>query len=249
MTESVEARRFDRGDGLELAYRPRAGESPTLIFLPGYASDMDGGKAIALDRFAAERGLAMLRFDYSGTGLSDGNFDDGTIEIWLADALAAIDALTDGPLILVGSSMGGWIAFHVALQRPGRVMALVGIAAAPDFTEWGYTKAEKAEIAASGRLVQPNISGGDPWLTTSNFWESGQRLCLLEEPIDIICPVRLIHGDQDPEVPLSVASRLLGALRSDDVQLTIVKGGGHRLSQPREIDLILRTVAGLVETA
>ena len=240
---------LDPGDGPRLAFRLRDGDSPTLMWLPGYASDMEGTKVLALDAFAEARGLSMLRFDYSGNGSSEGEFEDGTLERWVREAELLFDEITRGPAILVGSSMGGWIALHLALRRPERVSALVGIAAAPDFTEWGYTEAEKAEIAASGRLVQPNISGGDPWLTTRNFWESGQRLCLLEEPIDIICPVRLIHGDQDPEVPLSVASRLLGALRSDDVQLTIVKGGGHRLSQPHEIEAILRTVEGLLERA
>lgn len=249
MIAPVEARRFDRGDGTMLAYRRRDGASPTLVFLPGYASDMDGAKAQALDGFAAGRGIGMLRFDYAGTGLSDGRFEDGTIENWLGDALAVIDAHSDGPLILVGSSMGGWIALHVALARPERVRGILTIAAAPDFTDWGYTEAEKAEIAATGQLVQPNLSGGDPWLTTRAFWESGQRLRLLDGPIAIDCPVRLVQGDKDVEVPVEIASRLVAALRSADVQLTIVKGGGHRLSEPSEIALILRTAAGLLETA
>jgi pimeloyl-ACP methyl ester carboxylesterase len=227
-------------DGRRLACRLRAGASPTLLFLPGYASDMDGAKAVALDAFAGRRGLAMLRFDYSGTGLSGGSFDDGTLERWLGEALALLDQLTRGPVVLVGSSMGGWIALHLALQRPGRVAALVGIAAAPDFTDWGFSDADKAKLAANGRLELPQ-------LVTHGFWQSGQQLRLLDTPIDIACPVRLLHGEADSDVPPAVAMKLLERVACADAQLTIVKGGGHRLSEPHEIETILRTVAGLVQ--
>ncbi len=236
---SAELRHIDVG-GLRLACRLRVGGPPTLLFLPGYASDMDGAKAVALDAFAGRRGLAMLRFDYSGTGLSGGSFDDGTLERWLGEALALLDQLTRGPVVLVGSSMGGWIALHLALQRPGRVAALVGIAAAPDFTDWGFSDADKAKLAANGRLEQPQ-------LVTHGFWQSGQQLRLLDTPIDIACPVRLLHGDADSDVPPAVAMKLLERVACADAQLTIVKGGGHRLSEPHEIETILRTVAGLVE--
>jgi pimeloyl-ACP methyl ester carboxylesterase len=214
-----------------IAYRLRPGASPALVFFPGYASDMEGSKALALDAFAQRRGLAMLRFDYSGTGSSSGAFDDGTLAGWLEESLNMIDQLTDGSLILVGSSMGGWLSLHVALLRPERVQALVGIAVATDFTEWGFGNAEAAEKAGISRP----------------FWESGQRLRLLGGMIAIDCPVRLIHGELDREVPLDVALRTMRQLRSADVQLTIIKGGGHRLSEPREIETILRTVGGLLE--
>ena len=220
-------------DGRRIAYRLRAGGSPTLVFLPGYASDMEGAKALALDSFAARRGLAMLRFDYSGTGSSSGQFSDGTLASWLDDALAAIDQLTEGPLALVGSSMGGWLALHLALLRADRVRGLVGIAAAADFTDWGFPDARSAQ------------SQGIP----PAFYETGQRLRLLQGEIAIDCPVRLIHGERDEEVPLDVAFRTLRALRSADVQLQVIKGGGHRLSGPHEIEAILRTVAGLLEPA
>jgi pimeloyl-ACP methyl ester carboxylesterase len=219
--------------GRRIAYRSRAGASPTLMFLPGYASDMKGAKALALDAFAERRGLAMLRFDYSGTGSSGGKFEKGTLAMWLEEALAAADQLTGGPLILVGSSMGGWIALHVALRRPERVLGLVGIAAAPDFTDWGFGNEQAAQ--------QQGIAPG--------FWRSGQELCLLRGEIAVDCPVRLIHGECDSEVPIDVAMRTLRALRSADVQLNVIKGGGHRLSEPREIDAILRTVAALLESA
>jgi pimeloyl-ACP methyl ester carboxylesterase len=216
-----------------IAYRLRQGSEPTVVFLPGYASDMDGAKALALDAFADKRGIAMLRFDYSGTGSSGGRFEDGTLERWLNEALAAVDQLTQGPLVIVGSSMGGWIALHLALLRPERVQSLVGIAAAPDFTDWGFADGAGAEQQGIARA----------------FWESGQRLRLLDKQIAIHCPVRLIHGEEDHEVPLDVAFRTMRALRSADVQLQVIKGGGHRLSGPREIDAILRSVAGLLEPA
>ena len=214
-----------------IAYRLRRGNVPTLVFLPGYASDMEGTKAVALDAFADAHGFAMLRFDYSGTGSSPGRFEDGTLASWLEEALLAVDQLTQGPLILVGSSMGGWIALHLALRRPARVKALVGIAAAPDFTNWGFADGGDAQ----GR----GIAG--------NFWQSGQQLLLLDGEIAIDCPVRLLHGERDAEVPLDIAFRTMRALRSGDVQLNVFKGGGHRLSEPHEIDAILRTVAALIE--
>jgi pimeloyl-ACP methyl ester carboxylesterase len=158
-----------------------------------------------------------------------------------------IDRLTEGPAVLVGSSMGGWIALHLALRRPERVTALVGIAAAPDFTEWGYTDEEKATIQRDGRLDQPNPYGPEPQLTTLAFWQSGQAMLLLQGEIPIDCPVRLTHGDADQDVPLDVAFRLKDKLRSADVQVTVIKGGSHRLSEAHEIETILRTVSSLLE--
>ena len=233
--------------GRRLAYRLRAGSSPTLLFLPGYASDMEGAKAVAIDAFAERHGLAMLRFDYSGTGSSAGSFADGTLGAWIDEALAMIDQLTEGPLMVVGSSMGGWIALHLALRRPERVQALVGIAAAPDFTTWGFTPEQKQELLAQGKIERCNPYGGDSQLTTRAFWESGEALRLLDAPIALDCPVRLVHGEADTDVPVAVALQLMDRLRSADVQLNILKGGGHRLSEPREIDAIIRTIAALVE--
>jgi pimeloyl-ACP methyl ester carboxylesterase len=234
-------------EGRRLAYRLRAGSSPTLLFLPGYASDMEGAKAVAIDAYAQRRGLAMLRFDYAGTGSSGGSFADGTLDAWIDEALAMIDQLTEGPLVVVGSSMGGWIALHLALRRPERVEAVVGIAAAPDFTNWGFTAVQKHELLEQGRIARSNPYGGDSQLTTRPFWESGESLRLLDGPIDVDCPVRLVHGEADQDVPVAVALQLMDRLRSADVQLNILKGGGHRLSEPREIDAIVRTIAALVE--
>ncbi len=234
-------------DGRRIAYRLRPGASPATVFLPGYASDMEGTKALALDEFAERRGLSMLRLDYSGTGSSSGKFEDGTLAIWLEEALAAVDELTSGSLILAGSSMGGWIALHLALLRPERVCAMVGIAAAPDFTDWGFSEEQKAALERDGRIEEPNPYGPEPSVFTRAFWESGQRLRLLDSEIAIDCPVGLIHGEVDREVPLEVAFRLMQRLRSSDVQLNVLKGGGHRLSEPHEIRAILGTVEALLE--
>jgi pimeloyl-ACP methyl ester carboxylesterase len=233
-------------NGRRLAYRLREGRSPTILFLPGYASDMEGAKALALEAFTQSQGLAMLRFDYSGTGASEGRFEEGTLGGWLDEAMFMLDTLIEGPVVLAGSSMGGWIALHMALHRPERVAGLIGIAAAPDFTDWGYTDAQKAVIRDSGRLELPNPYGPEPHLITRGFWQSGEALRLLHAPIAIDCPVRLIHGDADNEVPLPIALKLLEKLRSSDVQLTAIKGGGHRLSQPNELKAILRAAATLI---
>jgi pimeloyl-ACP methyl ester carboxylesterase len=233
----------------KIAYRLRQGAQPTLVFLPGYASDMEGAKALAIDELAKRRGFAILRFDYSGTGASSGKFERGTLALWLEEALAAIDQLTSGPLILVGSSMGGWIALHLALLRPDRIHALVGIAAAPDFTDWGFDEHQKAALKADGRIEEANPYGPQPSIFTREFWESGQQLLLLGKELPVDCRVRLLHGERDEEVPVEIALRLMRAFRSGDVQLNVVKGGGHRLSQPHEIDAILRTIVNLLESA
>ena len=233
-------------DGLRLAYRKREGRGPTIVFLPGYASDMDGAKAVAIDAFAVERGLAIIRLDYSGTGSSGGEFEAGTLARWADEALLVLEKQTEGPVVLVGSSMGGWIALHLALRRPERVAGLVGIAAAPDFTEWGFPDHLKERLAAGETLRRETPDGGAQ-VTTSGFWMSGQSLRLLDSEIPVDCPVRLLHGDCDDVVPLDIAFRIKDRLRSGDVQVTVIKGGGHRLSEPHEIDAILRTVAAFVE--
>jgi pimeloyl-ACP methyl ester carboxylesterase len=227
--------------GRSIAYRARPGAGPTLLFLPGYASDMDGAKALAIDAFAEQRGMGCLRFDYSGTGSSAGDFSEGTLARWLDEALAIVDRHSEGQVIPIGSSMGGWLALHLALRRLERVAALVGIAAAPDFTDWGFDAAQREIIATQGAIgpVDHRIHRG--------FWESGQALRLLDATIELTCPVRLVHGELDRDVPLDIAFRLMRALGSADVQLMVIKGGGHRLSEPREIAAILRVIANLLE--
>lgn len=237
---------LDRG-GRRLALRRRAGRGPALLFLPGYMSDMEGGKATALDAWAAAQGRAMLRFDYGGCGLSDGLFEAQTLALWRDDALAMLDSL-DGPAVLVGSSMGGWLMLLVALARPERVRALVGIAAAPDFTDWGFDSARKAEIRERGRLEEPSPYGDAPCVTTRAFWESGESLRLLDGEIAIDCPVRLLHGLADADVPWRISLRLMESLRSADVQAILIKDGDHRLSREGDLARLIATVANLLET-
>lgn len=231
-------------DGRRIALRHRPGAGPTLLFLPGYASDMLGSKAQALDALAEEQGLALLRFDYSGTGESGGAFQEGTLERWLEEA-EAVASLANGPLILIGSSMGGWLMLHLAERLGERIAALVGIAAAPDFTDWGYLKEEKARLHADGHLRRPNPYGGEAELTTLGFWQSGERLKLLDRSVAFQGPVRLLHGDADAEVPLSLAFRIKDQLASGDVQVVVVKNGTHRLSQPHELALLQNVVLSL----
>ncbi len=236
------------GEGLHLAYRHRKGRGPTVIFLPGYASDMDGAKASALDAWAEAEGRAMLRFDYAGCGGSGGDFEIQTLHNWRGDALAMIDEVADeGPVVLVGSSMGGWLMLLVALARPERVAGLAGIAAAPDFTAWGFSQEQKMRILSDGRLEQPNPYG-PPMVTTRAFWESGESLRLLHGPIAIDCPVRLLHGQQDEAVSWTWSLELMKLIRSADVQTAIVKDGDHRLSRESDLALLVATVSTLTES-
>jgi pimeloyl-ACP methyl ester carboxylesterase len=225
-----------------LAYIHRAGRGPTILFLPGYASDMAGSKATALDAWAAGEGRAMLRFDYGGCGASGGDFEAQSLEDWLGDALAMIDRVVEGPLVLIGSSMGGWLMLLAALARPERVAALVGIAAAPDFTSWGFSGGQKRILREAGRLEEPSPYGDEPSVTTRTFWESGERLKLLAGEIAIDVPVRLLHGLDDTDVPWRISLDLLQRLRTADARLTLVKGGDHRLSRAEDVDLLVHTL-------
>ncbi len=241
--------RLDRGDGVELAWAHLPGRGPCVVFLPGFNSDMAGSKATALRDWCARRGRSMLRLDYSGHGASGGAFTDGAIGRWMADALVLIDRLVEQPMLLVGSSMGGWIALLIAQRRPGRVAALVGIAAAPDFTElllWhGLTPAEQAALLATGRREMPS-QYGEPYVITSGLIEDGRDHLVLGGPIAITCPVRLLQGQRDDDVPWRHALMLAERLDSEDVEVTLVKDGDHRLSRPADLALLCRTVAALL---
>jgi len=237
-----------RADGVRLVYRHVQGRGPTLVFLPGYKSDMQGGKAQALAAWAAEQGLAMLRLDYSGCGESDGAFEDGTLDIWRDDVLAVIAAANVGPLILIGSSMGGWLMLLVAEALGDQVTAMVGIAAAPDFTDWDFDAADRATIAANGRIERPSDYGYDPMVITQDFWQSGQSNLRLTGVIGIDCPVRLIHGQNDPDVPWETSLKLAAALRSSDVQTILLKDGDHRLSRDQDIALLIDVVGKLARS-
>lgn len=241
-----------RPGGERLAFRKTAGAGPTLVFLPGYKSDMGGSKATMLFDHAVRHGRAALLLDYAGCGDSGGAFETQTLEGWRDDALFLIGEQTEGPLLLVGSSMGGWLMLLVALalidrDGPGRVAALVGIAAAPDFTDWGFDDAQRAQMAAGETLYEANDYGPEPTPTTAAFWASGQRNLLLDVAIAIDCPVRLLQGQNDTDVPFAAALRLADALRSADVQTLLVKDGDHRLSREPDLDLLCVTVDRLIE--
>jgi pimeloyl-ACP methyl ester carboxylesterase len=238
--------RIDRGDGVELAWARYEGRGPTVVFLPGFRSDMTGDKATALAAFCAERGQAMLRFDYSAHGASGGRFEDGTIGRWTDDAIAVIDRLTDGLLVLVGSSMGGWIALLAALARPDRVAALIGIAAAPDFTEalmWQAMTVEQRTTLMRDGVVNRPSQYGEPYPITRALIEDGRTRLLLNAPIALDCPVRLLHGQDDPDVPWELAPRIAERVTGRDVQVILVKDGDHRLSRPQDLALLRRTLA------
>ncbi len=292
--------KLTRPDRPALAWGQTAGDGPTIVFFPGYASDMSGSKAQALFDWAPVNGCNCLLFDYAGCGQSGGRFEDETLETWRDDALDIIaDRVPRGPLILVGSSMGGWLMLLVVLalnqlppvadggvdakrtggpgaHRPSaladsaearfashppgpaghppicdgrgvsRVAALVGIAAAPDFTDWGYSAEQKAALARDGRLYEDNPYGPEPTLTTLALWQSGERNLLLDGLIALDCPVRLLHGQADGDVPFAISLRLAASLRSAEVRTLLIKDGDHRLSRPQDIALLIATVDSLL---
>jgi len=232
-------------DGQRIAFRQLPGAGPTLVFLPGYMSDMAGSKAEAVFGWATAQGRASLLLDYSGCGASDGDFAEGTLSRWRDEILELIEAKCDGPVVLIGSSMGGWLMLLAALAIPERIAALVGIAAAPDFTAWGFSDEQQAELLAGETVLEENAYGPQPTPTYPGFWRDGQANLLLGGEIALTCPVRLLHGQQDPDVPWETSLRLARALRSADVQVCLVKDGDHRLSRPNDIAVLLQTLAAL----
>jgi pimeloyl-ACP methyl ester carboxylesterase len=234
-------------DGRRLAHRFTEGAGPVLVFLPGYMSDMAGSKAAALFDHARAKAQACLLLDYSGCGESSGAFADGSLSRWRDEVLVLADALCPGrDLVLVGSSMGGWLMLLVALARPARVRALVGIAPAPDFTDWGLNDAQKALLMTGETLYEPNPYGPEPTPTHPLFWRDGEANRLLTGDIAFTGPVRVLHGQQDPDVPWQIALTLAERLRSADVQVTLIKDGDHRLSRDQDIALLLATVDALL---
>ncbi len=225
-----------------------AAGGPGVVFLGGFRSDMTGTKAMHLQGWAEAAGRDFLRFDYSGHGASSGRFEDGAIGDWLEDAVDAIAGLSRGPQILVGSSMGGWIALLVARERPDLVAGLVGIAAAPDFTEdlmWdAFSEAERATLLAEGRVTRPSDYDDEPDLITRRLIEEGRARLVLRSPLALPFPVRLLHGTADVDVPQSVPLRLIAHADCADMALTLVKGADHRFSSP---DALARIVAAIEE--
>lgn len=238
---------FDLPSGERMAYRFLPGDGPVIVFLPGYMSDMRGGKAQAVIAWAETQGRACLLLDYTGCGQSEGAFAEKSLPQWRGEVIALLDGLGIQRVVLCGSSMGGWLMLLLAEALGDRVAALIGLAPAPDFTDWGYDAAQKALLARGETLLQDNPYGPEPTPTYATFWAAGQESLLLANGIAFDGPVRLIHGQADPDVPWEVSLKLAAALRSADVQVTAIKDGDHRLSRPGDIALFLRTLGALGE--
>jgi pimeloyl-ACP methyl ester carboxylesterase len=233
-----------------LAYRRATGRGPAIVWCGGFRSDMKGTKAAALHEWALESGRAFIRFDYSGHGESEGAFEAGTISAWLEDTLAILD-LAAGPVLLIGSSMGGWLALLAALRRP--VAAMMLIAPAPDFTErliWpSLSPAAQRAVLERGRWATPSAySPNHPTIITRGLIEDGRAHLLLQGAVPVRCPVRIVHGQRDPDAPWRLSLELAEKLESEDVAITLVKDGDHRLSRPQDIALLLRTLAALADS-
>lgn len=233
-----------RGPGRAIAYCRSAGKTPGVIFLPGFRSDMQGGKALALEAHCRAVGRAFLRFDYSGHGRSDGRFVDGTVGGWCSDVLDVLDTLATGPQVLVGSSMGGWLMLLAALARPQRIAGLVGIATAADFATrlmaQRLSAAAKATLERDGIVHLPSAYSPEPTPVTKRLVEEARQHELLDAPIPLRCPVRLIHGTADPDVPWQLSLDVMQKLEATDVELHLVKDGDHRLSSDHDLARLCR---------
>jgi pimeloyl-ACP methyl ester carboxylesterase len=238
---------FTLPDGRRIAHRHNQGKGPLIAFLPGYMSDMDGGKATTLLEAARAKDHACLLLDYSGCGKSDGDFANGTLSAWRDEALALIDHVTDGPVILVGSSMGGWLMLMVGMTLGDRLAGMVGIAAAPDFSDWGCSDEQKESLACGKTIFEDNPYGPEPTPTHAQFWQDAQDQLLLGGEIAIDCPIRLLHGQRDADVPWQISMQLAERLRSENIQLALIKDGDHRLSRDEDIALLIRQVWSLIE--
>lgn len=242
-----------RGPGRAIAYCRSGGKTPGVIFLPGFRSDMQGGKALALEAHCRRDGRAFVRFDYSGHGRSEGRFTDGTVGAWRADVLDVLDQLSSGPQVLVGSSMGGWLMLLAALARPERIAGLVGIAAAADFAtrlmEQRLPPAAKAALARDGIVHLPSAYSPEPTPVTRRLVEEARAHEVLLAPIPLTCPVRLIHGTADPDVPWELSLEVMRKLESADVELLLVKDGDHRLSSDHDLARLCRVTAEVCRLA
>jgi pimeloyl-ACP methyl ester carboxylesterase len=244
--------KLTRPDGATIAYQRQAGAAPGIVFLGGFRSDMTGTKAVFLQGYCRRRGQAFVRFDYFGHGASSGDPASGTVGRFAENALAVLDSVTEGPQILVGSSMGGWIMLIAALARPSRIQALVGIAAAPDFTEDlvlpRLEPAQSRELYDTGAVTLPSEYNPAGYTYRLSFFEDGKRHLVMRDPIALECPVRLLHGMEDTAVPWQTSLTLAGRLRSRDVAVTLVKDGDHRLSREPDLARLARNFDGLIST-
>lgn len=245
------ARFLELPNGKQIAYHKTEGSAPTVLFFGGFKSDMTGIKAVSLEQWCQANKRAFVRFDYSGHGQSSGTFESGTIGEWLDDALAVIDQLTKGPLILIGSSMGGWLSLLAAIARPERTHALITLACATDFTQRlllpMFSAEEKQQLHAQGSLLIPcDYDDQQPYPITRDLLDEGENHLLLDASIPIHCPVRMFHGMQDPDVPWDFSRRTCEQLESNDATLTLIKQGDHRLSEPADLQLIFSGLEQLV---
>lgn len=251
--DSDHPQRLTRPDGTTIAYHVVAGQLPTVIFFGGFRSDMTGTKATSLDAWARRVGQSYVRFDYSGHGQSGGAFTDGTIGTWLDDALAVIERTARGKLVLIGSSMGGWLSLLAAKRLGARVAGWIGIAAAPDFTERlllaNLSPEDRAALQRDGRLVRPSQYSPEPTILTRRLIEEGRHHLVLTAPLKLDCPVHLFHGLKDPDVPWDLSQRLLNHIESPDIAFTLTRDGDHRLSTPPDIDRLLAVVEAMCRRA
>ncbi len=239
---------FETSYGAKIAYHKHDGYGPAVMFLGGCMSDMEGSKALALEEYCIQEGRAFIRFDYQGHGQSSGKFAEGTIGIWAKDAITVLDELTEGPQILVGSSMGGWISMLVAKARPARVKGFVGIAAAPDFTVrmWDeYGETERNDILTKGAYMAPCDYGDDPYTITKALIDDGWNNRVIAGPLSMNMPVRLIQGLKDADVPWQTPQLIAEKLTTDDVEIILVPEGDHRLSTAKDLKRLIRIVDGL----
>ena len=239
-----------RNDGATIAYIKKEGVAPGIVFLGGFMSDMDGTKAVALENYCEERKRSYVRFDYFGHGKSSGKFLEGTIRRWTEDTISVIDQLTKGPQILVGSSMGGWIMLLAALARPTRVLALIGIAAAPDFTEtllWNQFSNEDKKLLLKNKILEvPSDFDDQSYPISMDLIEDGRNHLLLNQSIPIQCPVQLLHGMRDDSVPWKNSLELSNRLMSEKIILTLIKDGVHRLSRTQDLKILFSCLDNLI---
>ncbi len=237
---------YETSTGRRIAYHQAQGKGPAVVFLGGFKSDMEGSKALFLEAWAKAEGRAFLRFDYSGHGQSSEDFVEGCIGDWAADAQEIVSALTDGPQILVGSSMGGWISLLLARLMPAKVHALVGVAAAPDFTEdsmWeAFDEEQRTRLLQDGRVELPSEYDDGPYIITRKLIEDGRNQLVLRAPLPLPFTVRLLQGTADEDVDVSVALRLLDHADGDDIRLTLVKDADHRFSTPECLAMIVSAI-------
>ena len=249
----TEAAYMETPEGRRIAYQLTPGAAPIVVFLGGFRSDMEGTKALCLEDWARARGRGFLRFDYSGHGQSSGEFLDGSIGDWADDAFAVIQEKAGSPVVLVGSSMGGWISLLMARRMPERIKGIVGIAAAPDFTEdsmWaGFDESQRSELEEKGQVALPSDYSDDPYIITRRLIEEGRRNLVLRDPLVLPFPARFLQGTDDSDVDRSVALRLLDHAEGGDIRLSLMKGADHRFSSPECLALIKSSLQEVLDLA